>query len=69
MLSHSIIVRLPSGTEYWYAAKPPEVGDSIFRRGTQYVVTSCDESEDKRLVVTLEETNGAPDSLPAHPSA
>jgi hypothetical protein len=67
MLSYSIIVRLPSGTEYWYAAKPPEVGDSILRHGTQYVVTACDESDDQRLVVTLEETVGILDSHPAHP--
>jgi hypothetical protein len=68
MSSDALIVRLPSGTEYWYAAKVPEVGDSIFRRGIRYVVTSCERSDDDRPVVTLE-IEAPVEAVPASPPA
>jgi len=55
MSTHSLIVRLPSGTEYWFAASVPEVGDTILRSGARYVVTACEPSDDARVVVTLDE--------------
>jgi hypothetical protein len=58
--SHPLIVRLPRGTEYWYAQEVPQVGEGVSHFGTRYVVVSCEPSEDDRVVVTLaEETSGA----------
>ena len=51
--SHALIVRLPSGTEYWYAQEVPEVGEIVSRFGTSYVVLACEPAEDERTVVTL----------------
>ena len=50
---HALVVRLPSGTEYWYAQEVPEVGEFVAHLGTRYVVVTCDESEEERVVVTL----------------
>jgi hypothetical protein len=66
--SDALIVRLPSGTEFWYAAKVPEVGDAIFRRGIRYVVTSSERSDDDRPVVTLE-IEAPVDAVPVSPPA
>jgi hypothetical protein len=52
---HALIVRLPSGTEYWYAQEVPDVGEIVSRFGTRYVVLACEPSEDSRTVVTLAE--------------
>ena len=52
---HALIVRLPTGTEYWYSQEVPEVGEIVSRLGTRYVVLSCEPSEDSRMVVTLAE--------------
>jgi hypothetical protein len=52
---HALIVRLPSGTEYWYAHAVPEVGEIVSHFGTRYVVLACEPSEDRRTVVTLAE--------------
>ena len=52
---HALIVRLPAGTEYWYAQEVPDVGEIVTRHGTRYVVLSCEPSEDSRMVVTLAE--------------
>ena len=51
--SQSLIVRLPSGTEYWYAAEVPEVGETVFHFGRSYVVLSAEPSENERVVITL----------------
>jgi hypothetical protein len=53
--SHPLIVRLPRGTEYWYAQEVPQVGEGVSHLGTRYVVVSCEPSEDDRVVVTLAE--------------
>ena len=52
---YALIVRLPSGTEYWYAQDVPEVGEIVSHFGTRYLVLSCDPSDDDRVVVTLAE--------------
>jgi hypothetical protein len=52
---HALVVRLPSGTEYWYAQEVPEVGEFVSRFGTRYVVLACEPAEDERTVVTLAE--------------
>jgi hypothetical protein len=49
---HALIVRLPSGTEYWYS-NVPEVGAALTYLGTRYVVVSTEPGEDERIVVTL----------------
>jgi hypothetical protein len=48
---HALIVRLPSGTEYW--CDVPEVGAALTYLGTSYVVVSTEPGEDERIVVTL----------------
>ncbi len=53
--SHALIVRLPSGTEFWYAQEVPEVGEIVSRFGTRYVVLAIETAEDERAVVTLAE--------------
>jgi hypothetical protein len=68
MPSFSVIVRLPSGTEYWYAEKTPEVGDTLVRSGKTFVVTACEEAQEERLVVTLEEAPMDAPSLPVSPA-
>lgn len=65
MSTHSLIVRLPSGTEYWFAASVPEVGDTILRSGARYVVTACERSDDERFVVTLDDQDVSAHSLAA----
>ena len=52
---HALVVRLPSGTEYWYAQEVPDVGEVVSRFGTRYVVLSCEPSDDSRTIVTLAE--------------
>jgi hypothetical protein len=52
---HALIVRLPSGTEYWYAQEVPDIGEIVSHFGTRYVVLACDPTEDARMVVTLAE--------------
>jgi hypothetical protein len=52
---HALIVRLPSGTEYWYAQEVPDVGEIVSHFGTKYVVLTCEPAEDNRTVVTLTE--------------
>ena len=61
---HALIVRLPSGTEYWYAQEVPAVGEVVAHFGTRYVVVSADPSDDERVVITLEE-----DEVTADPPA
>ncbi|TML22188.1 MAG: hypothetical protein E6G11_05595 [Actinobacteria bacterium] len=50
---HALIVRLPSGTEYWYAEEVPEVGEIVSHFGTRYLVLSAEPSENERIVITL----------------
>jgi hypothetical protein len=52
---YALIVRLPSGTEYWYAQEVPEVGEIVSHFGTRYSVLSCEPCEDERVLVTLAE--------------
>lgn len=52
---YALIVRLPSGTEYWYAQEVPAVGEIVSHFGTRYFVLSCESSDDERVVVTLAE--------------
>jgi hypothetical protein len=69
MSSYSVIVRLPSGTEYWYAEKTPELGDTIVRGGRTFVVTASERAEEDRIVVTLEEALPEAPLLPVSPAA
>ena len=48
-------MRLPAGTEYWYAQEVPQIGEIVSHFGTRYVVVSCEPIEDDRVVVTLAE--------------
>lgn len=59
MPRHVLLVRLPSGTEYWYVERSPDVGETMTRGATTYVVLSS-ESADGRTVVTLEPALAAP---------
>jgi hypothetical protein len=52
---HALIVRLPSGTEYWYAQEVPEEGEIVSHYGTRYLVLASEPAEDGRVVVTLVE--------------
>ena len=52
---HALIVRLPSGTEYWYADDVPEVGERVAQYGKRYLVLAAEPSEDERIVITLTE--------------
>jgi hypothetical protein len=52
---HALTVRLPSGTEYWYAQEVPEAGDFVSRLGTRYVVVSREPADEQQTVVTLAE--------------
>ena len=60
---HALIVRLPSGTEYWYAEEVPEVGEVVTQYGKRYVVLSTEPSEDERVVITLTEEEPTGDPL------
>ena len=52
-MTHTLVVRTPRGTEYWYAAGLPPVGPVIERDGQRYVVTRRDDC-DGSLTVVLE---------------
>jgi hypothetical protein len=51
----ALIVRLPSGTEYWYSQEAPGAGEIVSHFGTRYVVLSSEPSDDERVVITLAE--------------
>jgi len=55
----ALIVRFPSATEHWYVNGRPKVGDVVAHLGQKYVVTSIEELEDQRAVVTLVEASDA----------
>lgn len=52
---HALIVRLPSGNEYWFAEDVPAVGEIVTHYGRRYVVLSAEPIEEERVVVTLAE--------------
>lgn len=60
---YALIVRLPSGTEYWYAEEVPEVGETVSRYGKRYQVLSAEPGEDDRVVITLTEEEPTGDPL------
>jgi hypothetical protein len=60
---HALIVRLPSGTEYWYAEEVPEIGEVVSQYGKRYLVQSAEPSEDERIVITLTEEESTGDPL------
>lgn len=64
---HALIVRLPSGTEYWYAQEVPDVGEIVSHFGTRYVVLTCEPSEDNRMVVTLAEEEATASEVASSP--
>jgi hypothetical protein len=55
MSPYALIVRLPSGREYWYTEDVPEVGETVAHAGARYVVVSREPEETDRFVLTLEE--------------
>ena len=67
--SHSLIVRLPSGTEYWYAAEVPEVGEAVSHFGKSYVVLSVEPSDNDRVVITLADPQVSTDAVASSPLA
>lgn len=66
---HALIVRMPSGTEYWYVEDVPDVGDIVSYHGTRYVVLSSKPSDDERIVITLEEEELTTDRVVKSPLA
>lgn len=66
---HSLIVRLPSGTEYWYVEEVPPVGEIVTHYGKRYVVLSAEPDEDDRIVITLAEDEITADPIAGSPLA
>jgi Lon protease-like protein len=64
---HSLIVRLPSGTEYWYAEELPEPGETVSHFGTAYHVCSVEQTGDDRFVITLAEEEVSTDTVASSP--
>jgi hypothetical protein len=58
MKSYALVMRLPSGTEFWHTGELPEVGDVISHLGREYLVVACERPNgDERFVVRLAETS------------
>jgi hypothetical protein len=55
MSPYALIVRLPTGREYWYTDNVPEVGETVVHTGAHYRVVACDPDDGDRFVLTLEE--------------
>jgi hypothetical protein len=64
---HAFIVRLPSGTEYWYAEEIPAVGETVSHFGNRYLVLSAAPSDDDRIVITLADEETTVDSVAGSP--
>jgi hypothetical protein len=64
---HTLIVRLPWGTEYWYGGDAPEFGETVIHNGKRYLVVSAEPSEDGRIVITLAEEEIAADPIVGSP--
>jgi hypothetical protein len=69
MSPFALIVRLPSGREYWYTEDVPEVGETVAHAGARFVVVSCEPEAADRFVVTLEEEETTGDPIAATPVA
>jgi hypothetical protein len=67
--TNSLIVRLPSGTEYWYAAEVPGVGETVSRFGRSYIVLSVAPSDNERVVITLADEELSTDAVASSPLA
>ena len=59
MSPYALIVRLPSGGEYWWTENLPVVGDTVSHAGSQYLVVGCEPEEEGRFVLTLQDSGGA----------
>ena len=64
---HALIVRLPSGTEYWYAEEVPVVGEKVSHYGQRYVVLAAEPIEDERIVITLADEEVTADPITQSP--
>jgi hypothetical protein len=68
MKSYALVMRLPSGTEFWHTGDLPEVGDLISHLGREHLVVACEQPNgDERFVTRLAETS-TPHSVPAEPA-
>lgn len=54
-MSYALTVRFPFGTEFWQTENLPEIGDTISRHGSDYLVVSCDELPDNAFALRVVE--------------
>jgi hypothetical protein len=68
MSPYALIVRLPSGREYWWTEQVPLVGENVSHAGSHYVVVSCEPEDDDRFVLTLEQHEVTGDPIAVRPA-